>query len=106
MTFRFHARQEPTKMFAWVTYMDRHCVDGSTEAFKLQPQIVGRHGDAPWFTEPMDDGQFHQFMQAIVNEAARHGIYPSEGASTIRVLTAHLEDMRALAFGRAKPENQ
>lgn len=79
--------------------------DGRQACFKLQAEFIGtRHGPSPQLMEPLADTELRAFLQPLVDEAARHGILPGNLEHTLAAQGRHLEDMRALAFGRAKPE--
>jgi len=49
-------------------------------------------------TMELDEWQMRQFLQSVVDEAARLGIVALDGATVMEAQRKHLNDMRAIAF--------
>lgn len=70
-------------------------------AFRLTELKEGDWSESPAIESPYGDNQVFDLLQAIVNEAAKVGIYPAGAADMTReisTLKQHLEDMRRLVF--------
>jgi hypothetical protein len=94
-------------LFLEVTEIGTPTPDASGQAIynveMVRRQLTTRHGLVEPFASFDDFEDMRAFLQPIVNEAARLGILPQEGASEQKALRAHLEDMRALVFEKGKP---
>lgn len=69
------------------------------------PALSSGSGVGPTF----DDNEVIQFLQAMVNEAAKMGIYATGTKDTtreIKTLRDHLEDMRRLLFKLSEVEHK
>lgn len=86
---------------AYLLIVSRQNHDGTTDHIRFVPEKMSRHGTIPedsltW----LDDHEAQQIMLAFVTEARKHGIRPPLDAADTEATRKHLEDMRALAFGK------
>ena len=86
---------------AYVGYLEKDAPGEGRISLKLAEAKVGRHGivrDDDAFIPPMDEGDLKQFLQVIVDEAAKIGVVAGNARTETVAAGRHLEDMRRIVF--------